>query len=533
MPPDHRPWLLMLADALTAGEPVVPESDEGTRPLQQKRLSIVEACITLGIILVSVGSVGWFTRGNYFFQDDFVFIKQAQRQKSLSITYLRLPLFQHFSPVSRLGDFVLAHDFGAKYGWARAAILAMVVLAVIAFAWTIRSVVAAPWRYILVIIFGESLALVHLAGWWTAALNIMPATILGLAAIGAYMRFRQGFGRRFGVLTVLFYGLSLFTHEQSWLVFGYLALWELLLFSWPGGPIRVAGVRRWRSRDVWWVWASLSILTGVAIANYMAFYYGEVKPRPTVAEMMQFVGILFGQSFSPSLTGFRPLEGGVVLTGAYVFDCALVCAVIAGTSIAFRGAWRAWVVFLGGFIANALMVGLNRVGYFGPDFGRSMYYVQAPAYLFALCLGASIALGEYRFARPGGTRFRQPRGSCWLYRRRILPVVAAMILLLFELGFFTSALAQESHGMTDIMARTSREYFTHLKESLRKAGAGALVAGGVVPEGIVASAFAPFNQLSMAASVANVRIHIVLPSVATAEVGTNGYLTPINRKPAR
>ena len=55
----------------------------------------------LAVLVVSLASAAWFTRSFYYFQDDFIFIRQAQTS-SLSLTYLRGPLFQHFSPVSRL-----------------------------------------------------------------------------------------------------------------------------------------------------------------------------------------------------------------------------------------------------------------------------------------------------------------------------------------------------------------------------------------------------------------------------------------------
>ncbi len=190
------------------------------------------------------------------------------------------------------------------------------------------------------------------------------------------------------MISLLSYGLSLCTHEQSWLVVGYLILFDLLVFA-PHGRIREALVRLWREG---WVWFGYVFLTVLAMINYFVFYYAPVKPKPTVDELIRYVGIQFTQSFAASATGLRPLTAGWTNTAALVFDSLLVAVIVMVSIYRRPSAWRVWIVFAIGFLANSFMIGANRVGYFGVDLGQQLYYVQAPAYLFLLCVGAAFSL---------------------------------------------------------------------------------------------------------------------------------------------
>ena len=74
---------------------------------------------------------------------------------------------------------------------------------------------------------------------------------------------------------------------------------------------------------------------------------------------------------------------------------SLLVAVIVIVSIYRRpSAWRVWLVFAIGFLM-ILMIGANRVGLFGVDFGKELYYLQPPAYLFLLCVGAAFSLDPF------------------------------------------------------------------------------------------------------------------------------------------
>jgi hypothetical protein len=483
----------------------------------------------LGVLAVSLVSAAWFTRSFYYFQDDFIFIRQAQ-MSSLSLAYLRGSLFQHFSPVSRLADYVLAHWFHSSVVAAHTIELVLLGTSVLAFSWAIAELVGRHWwRHLLTLAFAESLALLHLLGWWTATANILPATFFGLLTIAAFMRYRRLGDRRWIVFSLLSYGVSLCTHEQSWLVVGYLILFDLLVFA-PGGRLRDAVVRFWREG---WIWFSFGLLTVLAMINYFAFYYAPVTPKPTLGELVRYVGIQFTQSFAPSAMGLRPLTTGWTNTAALVLD-SLLFAVIVIVSIYRRpSAWRIWTVFAVGFLLNSYMIGANRVGAFGVDLGQQLYYVQAPAYLFLLCVGAAFSLdpsgATYVMQKEVSGRSRVPAHRRRASQRVRIGFVAACLLAvgLYGVFFVTSATTLNVKDQSSAESAASRLYFTTLLGQMDEASSHGLqvaVLNNAVPDGVVASAFAPWNGLSSALPVVRPNVLVDQLHKATFAVTPNGTL---------
>jgi len=486
----------------------------------------------LAVMAVSLASAAWFTRSFYFFQDDFIFIRQAQ-ESNLSLAYLRGSLFQHFSPVSRLADYILAHWFHSSISAAHTIEFVFLAASVLAFSWTIAELVGRHWwRHLLTLGFAESLALVHLLGWWTATANILPATLFGLLTIAAFLRYRRVGNRRWIVVSLLSYGLSLCTHEQSWLVVGYLILFDLLVLV-PGGRFREALFRLWREI---WIWLGYGLLTVLAMINYFVFYYAPVKPRPTVGELIRYVAIQFSQAFAPSAIGLRPLTTGWTNTAALTFD-ALVLVVIVTVSIYRRpSAWRVWTVFGVGFLANSIMIGANRVGYFGVDFGLQLYYLQAPAYLFLLCVGAAFSLdlsGAAYVMHQGVTEpARVPKHvRGWSQVARIAGVAACVLAVgLYEIAFVTSASTMNAKDLSSQASATARTYFTTLLgqvDAARSHGVQVAVLDTAVPDGVVATTFVPWNDLLSALPVVAPDIAIDQLRAATFSVATDGTLVPL------
>ena len=372
------------ADQLTASAGSPPVSS--TRQFFARHAN---GLAVLAVLVISLASAAWFTRSFYYFQDDFIFIHQAQTS-SLSVTYLRGSLFQHFSPVSRLLDYVLAHWFHSSVAAAHTIELVLLAASVLAFSWTISELVGRHWwRHLLTLAFAESLALIHLLGGGLRPPTSCPRPLFGLLTIAGVPPIPACRVTDDGsVLSILSYGLSLCTHEQSWLVVGYLILFDLLVLA-PGGRVRAALVRMWREA---WIWLGYALLTVLAMVNYFAFYYAPLKPRATIVELIRYIGIQFSQEFAPSAIGLRPLTTGWTNTAALVLDSIVFAAIVIVSIYRRPSAWRVWTVFGVGFLANAIMIGANRVGYFGVDFGLQLYYLQSPAYLFLLCVGAAFSL---------------------------------------------------------------------------------------------------------------------------------------------
>jgi hypothetical protein len=516
-------------------EPADPAAPAGrtSSPARQFAARHTDGLATLAVLAVSIASAAWFTRSFYYFQDDFIFIRQAQTS-SLSLAYLRSSLFQHFSPVSRLADYVLAHSFHSSIAAAHIIELVLLSASVLAFSWVIAELVGRHWwRHLLTFAFAESLALLHLLVWWTATANILPATLFGLLTIAGYLRYRRVGGRRWIVISLLSYGLSLCTHEQSWLVVGYLILFDLLVFA-PHGRLREALVRLWREG---WIWLGYGLLTIAAMINYFAFYYAPLKPRATIGELIRYVGIQFTQSFAPSAMGLRPLTTGWTNTAALVLD-TLLFAVIVMVSIYRRpSAWRVWTVFAVGFLANSIIIGANRVGYFGVDFGQQLFYVQSPAYLFLLCVGAAYSLD------PSGAPYalrqdvlESPRAPTHVRRPsqsavRIRLVSACLLAVgLYEVAFIMSATTQNDKDVSNQQSAATRVYFSRLLGQIDAAsshGEQVAVLDTTVPAVVVASAFAPWNQLSYALPVLRPDVAVGQLGQVTFEVSPNGAVAQL------
>ncbi len=283
---------------------VVANTEPG--PIRRFAAHHGDGLAVFAVLVVSLCSAAWFTRSFYYFQDDFIFVRQAQTS-SLSVSYLRESLLQHFSPVSRLLDYVLANWFNSNIAAAHTIELVLLAASVLAFSWTITELVGHQWwRHILTLGFAESLPLLHLLGWWTATANILPATLFGLLTLAAFFRYRRLGNRKWIAVSLLSYGVSLCTHEQSWLVVGYLVLFDFLVFA-PHRRFREALVRFWQES---WVWLGYSALTVLAAINYFEFYYAPLKPKATIGALARYIGIQFTQSFAPSAVGLRPLTTG-------------------------------------------------------------------------------------------------------------------------------------------------------------------------------------------------------------------------------
>ena len=108
-----------------------------------------------------------YRNDTFFFRDDLLFLEQA-RESRLTIFYLRDGLFEHFSPFSRLLDYVLVHVAPGNFTVAFALMLLMFALTLCAFAFASVALLGnRPLSLTLTIAFGQSLFVFRLLGWWS------------------------------------------------------------------------------------------------------------------------------------------------------------------------------------------------------------------------------------------------------------------------------------------------------------------------------------------------------------------------------
>jgi hypothetical protein len=239
----------------------------------------------------------------------------------------------------------------------------------------------------------------------------------------------------------------------------------------------------------------------------------------------------------------RPLTSGWTNTAALIVDSVLVVGVVVVSIYRRPFAWRVWVVFAVGFLANSLLIGANRVGAFGVDLGNQLYYVQAPAYLFLLCAGVAFSLEpsgepyplhaspfhESRRSEHLPRHVRRP-GPAWVGAR---PAAVSLVLALYGMAFVFSVNALNAKDLTRLESATSKAYFTSLAGGIRAAegrGKRVSLADTAVPASIVLTVFAPFNRLSSVLPLLEPDVAVAGSGGATFGVSGDGSLFPL---PAR
>ena len=199
-------------------------------------------------IMLQVLIAAVLTAYTYFFIDDWLFIAEARRLP-LSLSYLRKPLYEHFSPISRLLDKLLVGDTTGSFALAHDLQLVMYAAAIAAFAFVVRTILGNKWpAFFLTILFGQSLFLIRLLNWWTATANILPATVFSLIAFGAYLRWWRS--RSFGWLIVCLacFLVALLDYENAMLLPLYILTVSLLVLADDSRPRRLNALRsEWRS----------------------------------------------------------------------------------------------------------------------------------------------------------------------------------------------------------------------------------------------------------------------------------------------
>ena len=142
-----------------------------------------------GVVLgAQVLITGLLTSYTYFFTDDFLLLRQAQTS-SFDLTYLRVPLFEHFSPVTRIFNKAVVDIAPGSFGFVHALELCLYAAAIAAMMFVLRTIMGRTWGALaLTLLFGQSIFLLRLLTWWTATANILPATVGMLLALGAYLR---------------------------------------------------------------------------------------------------------------------------------------------------------------------------------------------------------------------------------------------------------------------------------------------------------------------------------------------------------
>jgi len=463
-----------------------------------------------------------YRNDTFFFRDDLLFLEQA-RESRLTIFYLRDGLFEHFSPFSRLLDYVLVHVAPGNFTVAFALMLLMFALTLCAFAFASVALLGnRPLSLTLTIAFGQSLFVFRLLGWWTATANILPAIGFGLAAMAGYLTWHRSKRHRWLLLSIGAYAISLGAHEQAILLGPELLLLRLLVLE---EEFSVAAWVRvvWRERWAWIAYGSMSLL---AVWNYYQFYYVP-RSRPGIGLVAHFAEVSIVETFFPALFGVKYPETPFANHPATVILVAVTVSAVVLLSVALRRrAWRAWAL-LGLVVGvNTLALAFSRAQLYGLVPARELYYYQGPAFYALLCVGCALSNRVSGPARQGMVA-RLPSLGRIRGRVPLTAVLGFIIVASYQGLFAASARAMTDATYQPAVARGYVKVFLADYSRLRSHGVDVVLLNRDVLPVVQPPEFAPFNRYDRFFPFFAPGLHFDQAPGATYLVGPDGHLLPV------
>lgn len=465
------------------------------------------------ILVVACVLVQWIrVRDTYFVYDDFLFTRISQTH-AYDIALLRMPLFEHFSPIlwtmSKLmaGPFEMRHSLALVVGlsvtaWAIASMHRLVLR-------FSRSVV---WAAALTLLYGLSILMTDILRWFTTSVHANLCAAFSLSAILFFVRYRDGGRRIDAVASVAMLAGALLTHEKGLLVVGYLALLWLTVYT-----------PRFSARVIWeeltshrYLWSTYLVLGGVSAVNFYANYYFGL-PGASPADIGLFVLRSFTTSFIPSFFGVRyPEVGGYLGNSVKVVVVVALVLAIWFTLRSARRAIRGWIFLFTTLVVNFVVLGQARIAAYGAGSHHALQYQQEVAYLFPI--GLAIVVGAMGWNRP----HRSIRG-----RRGALVIGLAVLsgALYADVSMRSNDVVERSFDVGEM----SRLYLDNLDRdahALSSDGNGPSVLNSPVPDAWMSPAFVPYNLVSNISAVMRIPLVIGLhhSGQPTYRVGADGRL---------
>jgi len=471
--------------------------------------------------VLGVAAGVWSTRDFYLWLDDFVFIGEARR-KPFGFDYLTEGLYQHFSPVSRLVNAVALHVLPDHTWAARGFTLllfasyvgAVVLVCVVVIGRTKIGLLAAA-------SLATSLAVLPLANWWTAAVNILPSVIGGALCLAGAVALARGGSRWWGVLALAGYLVAVLDYETGMLVPAYALAWVLLF---PGDEGRLPVRALWRRTG--WLWVALGVVGLASLINYRLNYYVDTPGASLGQYAEAFVRSLF-QMQLPLVLGFSDLDNRVFTW------CGVALAVLGLVTLLVRARrrpamWKGLAFALAGWLLPISALVLNRVGVVGQTIVTLPYYYCLSTLMVVLGIAAALSVVE-----PAAEPAAQP-GPRESRRRALLPVVLLVAVALawaHSLGPSSRLVWEAGHRLFPDEPVNDQTFVTALSESAREVASrdpSATLLDGDVPDSVVWSQYAPYNRLNVVAPLIGIRFPIDDPDGSPYIATPKGRLVAVD-----
>jgi hypothetical protein len=348
-----------------------------------------------------------------------------------------------------------------------------------------------------IVAFGATwFALLPSLAWWASGLEqvvAIPAILLVLIAQVCWLE-----SRRWYWLVIAFLAMAVAVAFYDGALVAALFVAASIFLFWPTGP-RLSGALR----GLLAAWPFLVVVAVPTVADlawrfsHPTLYTSPVAP--TLGVLARFLQLSWTHTMVPLvggldawLVGSRGLRGAAIIGGQLV-----VVAVLVGSLVWRRRAWRAWVVFGVCFLANALLVGISRAGLFGADVASDVRYVALDGIYLAVAV-ALFASGRPRAVLDQQAAQHQPLHSVASSRPRSTLVrgLLAAVAVAAGVAYLGALTFDRRHQFVIQGAQGSRAEFGSLAASwarLHAADPSAFVWDTQISQDFVSSIFFPYN----------------------------------------
>lgn len=342
------------------------------------------------MIVAHLAFRAWVIYGAFFYSDDYVLLDEARRG-SPDLDYLLTPYDAQFMPVGRLLAWVGARPEAISWPLLATMSLLLAAAAALSCLWMLVSLFG--WRpgvlLVLALYLSSAMTLPAFL-WWAAALNQLPLQSVFFLAVGAWVRYLRGDGRRWLLLTCLVLVLGLLCYVKTLLLFPVLAFLALAYFA-SGGPLSRVGTilrRHWA--------VSLGAVVGGA-----AFLGVYLTTTPQISDDGQPLGAgalaeqMIATSFATAVVG-GPWQWDEWVSPAAIASPPAVLIHLTWVVLALTVAYlwlrrertgRAWLLLLGYVLADYALLLTTRGQSVGAISGAELRYLTDALCAFVLALG--------------------------------------------------------------------------------------------------------------------------------------------------
>lgn len=468
------------------------------------------------LLLLSGLSLVLFTRGSYFFADDWLNFGLAQERR-MGKSLLTESYFGHFAPGHRVGDWLLTWKFPAS--WTAAIVMGMACWAVTVGGtwWLLRELRTSPaLAVVLTLLVASSPVWVRLLQWWASIAHVGPGMAASVIAAAAAIRWYASRDRWALALSVLAVAAGLLFYEKPVLVVGYVLLLRyLVLPQRVGVRDTLASVRR--------DWPLTAGFVAVGIAYAIVVTTGGYSNTSSSAEAGQWVEYLWRnwtEGVAPLLVGQASPEYATEIPLPWIVAAQVVVLLLVVVSVRRRRhAWRAWAAFVAAWFLGAAIIGVGRLAQFGPDVGLDPRYNAEMILVLAVTIATAFRGPPDATAKPlPWASWGDPR------RRRFASFTLAIVAVVLAAVSVTNSSDRIEDSWQGTDARAWADNLQRSAEHLKADGVRFHIVDGAVDPRVVAGNTPPFERLSLVVPLITDDVHVGDgPSVA-ATVAPDGRI---------